>query len=199
MFDEALVDLGFKGQKFTWKRGREGETFKGARLDRALCFLDWLDKFPDTSVTHLTMLKSDHCPILVEIDRPQIHSQRMFKFQGVWRRHPNFLDLVRDTWNTNDIVWANKDITASKLMDWNQSTFGNIHHIKKRLLKRLEEIQNNLDTVNHSGIIKLERKLRKELEEFLYQEEIMWFQQARENWVTSGGQKHEVLPCYSYY
>ncbi|XP_031116794.1 uncharacterized protein LOC116020460 [Ipomoea triloba] len=82
IFEEALLDLGYKGQKFTWKRGREGETFKGARLDRALCSTNWLDTFPDTSVTHLTMLKSDHCPILMEFDKPQARSHQRFMFQG---------------------------------------------------------------------------------------------------------------------
>lgn len=73
---------------------------------------------------------------------------------------------------------------AAKLMDWNRSTFGNIHYNK--LLRRLEGIQNKLDTVNLLWIIKLERKIRKELEEVLHQEEIMWFRQAREQWITSG-------------
>lgn len=69
---------------------------------------------------------------------------------------------------------------AAKLMDWNRSTFGNIHYNKNRLLRRLEGIQNKLDKVNLLWIIKLERKIRKELEEVLHQEEIMWFRQARE-------------------
>ncbi|VFQ62916.1 unnamed protein product [Cuscuta campestris] len=37
IFDEAMIDLGFIGQCFTWKRGTDNVNFKGARLDRVLC------------------------------------------------------------------------------------------------------------------------------------------------------------------
>ncbi|XP_031097105.1 uncharacterized protein LOC116001364 [Ipomoea triloba] len=173
IYEEELIDLGFSGQKFTWKRGKAESTFKGARLDRALCSFDWIEKFPNTKVSHLTTLYSDHCPVLIEIDKPRIFTQNPFKFQGAWPRHPKFLDAVREAWKQDETAWANKDSMTNKLKDWNRNTFGNIHHRKSRLLKRLDGIQNHIDQVNHSGILRLERKIRRELEEVLHQEEIM--------------------------
>ncbi|XP_031101106.1 uncharacterized protein LOC116004996 [Ipomoea triloba] len=102
IFEEALIDLGFEGQKFTWKRGQESGTFKGARLNRALCSID--------------------C-----IDCPHDNYINTFKFQGAWVRHPNFLETVKENMNENAIVWDNKDNLATKLKDWNRHTFGNIH------------------------------------------------------------------------
>ena len=35
--EHELIDMGFTGPRFTWSRGVDTKTFKGARLDRALC------------------------------------------------------------------------------------------------------------------------------------------------------------------
>ena len=37
MFQHGLIDLGYTGPTFTWTRGNSTQTFKGARLDRAVC------------------------------------------------------------------------------------------------------------------------------------------------------------------
>ncbi|RAL42420.1 hypothetical protein DM860_017600 [Cuscuta australis] len=58
-FDEAMIDLGFIGQCFTWKRGTDNVNFKGARLDRVLCSIDWLDRNTKTEVRHLASSKYD--------------------------------------------------------------------------------------------------------------------------------------------
>lgn len=71
-------------------------------------------------------------------------------------------------------------------MEWNKSGFGNIFYKKKRVMARLESIQRKLAHVNSTGLIKLDRKLRQELEDTLYQEELLWFQQSREEWIVSG-------------
>ena len=47
--------------------------------------------------------------------------------------------------------------------------------------------------------VKLDRKLRKELEDTLNQEELVWFQRSREEWIESRGPKYKILPRgYSY-
>lgn len=68
MFEESLVDSGYKGPTFTWMRGKDSETFKGARLDRALSTTEWINMFPNVTVQHLPITKSDHAPILVRLD-----------------------------------------------------------------------------------------------------------------------------------
>lgn len=37
IYEQGLINLGFKGTMFTWRRGGQNSNLKGARLDRALC------------------------------------------------------------------------------------------------------------------------------------------------------------------
>lgn len=57
---------------------------------------------------------------------------------------------------------------------------------KRRLEARLDGIQCKMGTQSHRGLIKLKAKIRKDLEEVLYQEELLWYQRSREEWITSG-------------
>ncbi|XP_031131792.1 uncharacterized protein LOC116033172 [Ipomoea triloba] len=199
IFSEALLDLGFSGPNFTWRRGKEEGTFKGARLDRALCSLDWIDRMHDTKVTHLTAIGSDHSPILVEFDTKVKQGGNDFMFQGAWTRHRDFLDFTRQNWDKEGSVWQNKDTMAVKFKDWNRTVFGNIHYRKNNLLRRLDGIHKKMDQACHAGLVRLERKIKKELEDTLQQEEILWFQQAREDWIASGDRNtsfyHAATKC----
>ncbi|KAL3016342.1 hypothetical protein AAZX31_06G208100 [Glycine max] len=55
-----LIDVGFEGPKFTWKRGN-----LQVRLDRMLVNQEWGLKFPRAKVTHLYYYKSDHRPFIL--------------------------------------------------------------------------------------------------------------------------------------
>ncbi|XP_025682381.1 uncharacterized protein [Arachis hypogaea] len=58
----GLIDLGFVGCPYTWKRGNLAE-----RLDRGLSNLEWQLAFPEALVKHMPMLKSDHSPICLQL------------------------------------------------------------------------------------------------------------------------------------
>lgn len=186
MFEENLVDLGYTGPIFTWMRGKDSDTFKGARLDRALSTIEWINMFPKVTVKHLPFIKSDHALILVRLDNKQEEKVRSFKFQAAWMTHPEFNDKIKEIWKDSESAYNNVKRIASVLKEWNSRCFGNIHKRNNRILARLNGIQRALSTNYNNGLIKLDRKLRKELDEVLYQEELLWYQQSRENWIFSG-------------
>ncbi|KAK4706802.1 hypothetical protein R3W88_033634 [Solanum pinnatisectum] len=97
----GLIDLGFSGQKFTWsnKRGIGHRIWK--RLDRALIHDTWLEKMPQTTITHLPSVGSDHCPLLMEMNTAENDHIRYFKFLNFWTDHSNFLDFVKACWERN--------------------------------------------------------------------------------------------------
>lgn len=49
----ALIDMGFKGNKYTWKRGRFESTFVAKRLDRVFCCAQSRLKWQEASIMHL--------------------------------------------------------------------------------------------------------------------------------------------------
>ena len=54
--NNGLIDLGFPSPKFTWARGLSLQTRKQARLDRALCNIEWRSRFQEVEVnTWLTV------------------------------------------------------------------------------------------------------------------------------------------------
>ncbi|XP_020593394.1 uncharacterized protein LOC110033681, partial [Phalaenopsis equestris] len=59
----GLFDLRFSGPSFTWRRKDKWE-----RLDRVLANDNWIQKFLQTSITHLSIVGSDHRPLLITIE-----------------------------------------------------------------------------------------------------------------------------------
>ncbi|XP_016667281.1 uncharacterized protein [Gossypium hirsutum] len=91
--DSALLQyLGFRGPHFTWLRGGIME-----RLDRAICNNAWCTLFPNSLVTHLPRLKSDHRPLKLSL-MPALHSSqgRPFRFLAGWVEYLAFSDFVKE-------------------------------------------------------------------------------------------------------
>ncbi|XP_019160720.1 PREDICTED: uncharacterized protein LOC109157274 [Ipomoea nil] len=77
---------------------------------------------------------------------------------------------------------------AVALNEWNRNTVvcGQYFPQKKRRISRINCVQRNLTINARPDLLKLERKLRVELDEILYQEELIWFKRSREDWIVSG-------------
>lgn len=63
----SLIDMGFNGNKFTWKRGRVLNTFVAKRLDRVFCCAQTRLMWQEAKVTHLPFLASDHAPLYIQL------------------------------------------------------------------------------------------------------------------------------------
>lgn len=59
----SLIDMGFKGNKYTWRRGKAGSSFIAKRLDRVLCCAQVRLNWQEARVSHLPVLASDHSPL----------------------------------------------------------------------------------------------------------------------------------------
>ncbi|KAF7811130.1 putative ribonuclease H protein At1g65750 family [Senna tora] len=178
----SLVDLGFSGPGFTWERGGVA-----ARLDRALANMGWRNMFPEASVLHLPPLKSDHSPILIRthgmVDSGA-HKDRPFRFLASWLLHDDFPNVVKDSWQL-DWHWSLSTF-QEKIKGWNRDVFGNIFRKKERLLRRLQGIHNRLSMGPNLFLSNLQDELWVEYENVLTQEEILWMQKSREQWIVNG-------------
>lgn len=54
------------------------------------------------------------------------------------------------------------------------------------MLARLDGVQRSMSNQPRADLIRLNKKLQNELQEILLQEELLWFQRSREDWITSG-------------
>ncbi|XP_075481174.1 uncharacterized protein LOC142521884 [Primulina tabacum] len=187
MFNQGLVDLGYIGSRFTWVRGLSTNTFKGARLDRGVCTIDWRQLFPDDTVIHLPTIQSDHAPLLLNLKGHQTNKcHGPFRFQAAWLTHKDFNKVIEQEWQINLTLGINVEKLIKPLSEWNSSTFGNYNRRKRTLMARIEGVQKCLNNQPRHRLLKLETKLKQELDTILEQEELMWFQKSREEWIVSG-------------
>ncbi|XP_074271727.1 uncharacterized protein LOC141595661 [Silene latifolia] len=170
--DCELIELEFSGAAHTWSRGNSIETRQSARLDRALCNSEWSLMFSNASVKHLPAIQSDHCrPLLISPNgfAPLSSIQRPFRFQAAWLTHENFSDFVIENWQPEG------DLTAQ------------LDSKKRELWARISGCQRKLAITRDKETIVLEAKLRKELDEVLEREEILWYQKSRVDFIRDGG------------
>ncbi|XP_075650139.1 uncharacterized protein LOC142620669 [Castanea sativa] len=129
-----LINLGFQGSKYTWVNKQEIGHFIQEWLDRAFANQDWVNLYPKASITHLTRVHSDHCPILLCLDKPpSLRLTRLFRFQPIWMSHPLFTNLLSENWTSDLSLSTNLIKFTEAVKIWNKEVFGNIFHRKRRV------------------------------------------------------------------
>ena len=90
-----MVDMGFRGPRYTRTNRREISSLIQERIDRFFMNSSWCQLYPDAEVSHLTRCHSDHCPMLMETNpNKQLHLTRPFRFQSFWLSDPPFPNVV---------------------------------------------------------------------------------------------------------
>jgi hypothetical protein len=78
----ALVDLGFVGNKFTWSNCRASRANIRERLDRGLANQSWVHLIPNSLVNHFLVTQSDRYPILVSTAGCYRNIPKPFRFEA---------------------------------------------------------------------------------------------------------------------
>ena len=186
--ENSLIDMGFRGSSYTWRRGREERWCVAKRLDRVLCCPHARLKWHEATVTHLPFLASDHAPLYIQLE-PEVRGnprRRPFRFEAAWLSHPGFKELLSSSWQREISTPEALKKLHQTLRRWNKEVFGDVQMRKEKLMGEIKAIQDLLDQRHDDALLKKEEELLKEFECVLEQEEMLWFQKSREKWIDLG-------------
>ena len=184
-------DLGYCGPEFTWCNMQEDESRLYLRLDRALATPEWVDHYKNIKVYHLVESTSDHCALLISDDIVvQKHpNRRRFQFEAMWARREECKNIIQEVWdgsqelNSPSGIAARLSHCAENLSRWNKMEF---RQIPKQIQKK-REILSTLVCRDKDGSLGSEiNVIRKEINELLDSEEIMWHQRSKVQWLGLG-------------
>ena len=172
-----MCDVHSVGPRFTWKRsGCE------SRLDRVMTNNLFSDRFIDAMTTVLFNFKSDHAPILFQMEKRERSCcrERPFRFEASWVLHSNFNSFVEEAWS-NEKGWnENLNEFTTKINSWSREVYGHLERRKRHLMGRIEGINKRITIDGEAHALRcLQEDLWVELEEVILQEDLMWAQKAR--------------------
>ncbi|XP_057444905.1 uncharacterized protein LOC130737157 [Lotus japonicus] len=184
----GMMDLGSFGLTYTWYRHAQGRPPLHRRLDRALANVDWRLGFPNGSVEVLPRMHSDHSPLLLRCCPPPPGiANKPFRFEAAWMDHPQYATVVSGAWEKGGPNFVSSlDCVRQDSLLFNQEVFGNIFRRKRRIADQIRRVQERLETVDSAYLHRRLGELRKDQEEVLAHEEMLWFQKSREKWVRYG-------------
>jgi hypothetical protein len=129
-----LHDLGFKGKPWTYDNKQDGRNNVIVRLDRVVACPSWTKLFPNYQVLHLTSSRSDHCPILLNLDTSATMTRNVIqrRYEVFWEREASLTEEIRSAWKMHskpkDLgdVANNLQGVMSYLHTWSKEKIGHI-------------------------------------------------------------------------
>ena len=190
VLDECgLMDLGFVGDKFTWKGKRVGGLVL-ERLDRALASNGWFSLNPGTKVRHLNSYSSNHKAIVIKLEGITPQLNRPFKFEQMWLKDSGCSITVSFAWGLDTgpasmpMVARKIKICGDKLAKWSKESFGCIKkqiESKGKLLSKAE-----VSVAKRESDYEVVKLLKVELNDLLHKESLMSEQRARALFLKCG-------------
>jgi hypothetical protein len=190
-----LVDIENSNGTFTWSNRRSGNQHIACRLDRFLVTEEIMESGANLESLILPKAGSDHWPLALQIDMGEPPRYKPFRFEKFWLSHPDFKRLAKSWWEQAEIDHGScmykfqqrlKNF-KQRLKQWNKDSFGNIIQSIRTIESRLEEIQEIFIVGSRTAeLMQEEEQLQAQLEERRKQEEILWKQKSRVQWLKEG-------------
>lgn len=196
LFEFNAVDLGNSGNKFTWAKGRWGNTVVKRRLDRGVASISWRLAFPKATMTLLGATKSDHTPILLDTYPKDSFAHRPLRFEAVWLRDESCQFVIENAWiieaSGSDFVklYKKQASTRDALRKWNKQIFGRCQDRINSLLQKIKQFQDK--PPSHANDM-TEQALQIELSEWLLRCEVHWRQKSKELWLKLGNKNSKFF------
>ncbi|GLU04417.1 hypothetical protein SLE2022_215670 [Rubroshorea leprosula] len=177
------------GCKFSWCRIQHGRVMLWERLDRVLFNAQAKVQFQGAKLINLPRTCNDHHPILLNLDTAasQPPPYKPHRFEAVWLTREEFSRVFSQAWGQYPLdMKAAIENTSSACMSWGREVFGNIFRRKRLLRARIAGIQNSPSYGSSAPLQSLEKHLLQEYQQALFEEEVLWLQKSRVDWIASG-------------
>jgi len=169
---------------------QQGRKNASVRLDRAVADQSWRDVFGQATVHHLVSSRSDHCPILIRMQKEvwQPRQGKPMRYEIMWEREECLQDVIKEAWLSTSRRGDLGEISLSlqevmrKLKNWSSDHFGSIKKELEELRKKLEHLQLNYIEDKRKEM----RQVMDRMDEILYWEEMMWLQRSCISWLREG-------------
>lgn len=163
------------------------------RLDNVFGNNEWIQCFPNASITHLPKTHSDHNSLLINLIPKKSHLfDKPFRLEPYWCKHPHFKAIVSSTSCNNSY---NQALSTFKdtVVNWKNITFGDIFKNKSHILARLKGIQNSLSYYYSTFLQSLEHSLIQDYNIILRIEKDYWKLRSRIHWLNEGDANTEFF------
>ncbi|XP_026396223.1 uncharacterized protein LOC113290848 [Papaver somniferum] len=191
ILDPDLIDLDFTGCPFTWSNKRKGHALTEQRLDRGPANDDWLLIYPNTTITSMLAIGSDHHLVLLNSNPHWKNGKIPFKFFGPWLDHDECRKIIVDCWE-NAIPGSSAFSVARKLKDiklqirvWNKDVYGNIKTNIDESKQYLNWLRIHYFKEDRGQVL---ADARKQLKNWLDIEEKFWKTKSRDQLIKLGDQ-----------
>ena len=110
MIQQNLIELDFKGSRFTWHNRQARDVKIQARLDRALVTPEWRTLYENTYVIHENFGASNYRPLITCLNCSHSTKRRSFKFELKWNKEDTCKEIIRQVWERDKSMGNEKDV-----------------------------------------------------------------------------------------
>jgi hypothetical protein len=125
--------------------------------------------------------KSDHYPIMLDVQFSNTSFASQFKFMKMWSLDQSCKDVITNCWNSPVvgspmfILSTKLKMLKEKLKIWNRETFGNVHDYVKQAESDLADIQNQIQLGGHTDTLcDLEKTAQTKLDDAFQKQNWFW-------------------------
>ncbi|XP_062081100.1 uncharacterized protein LOC133785901 [Humulus lupulus] len=187
---EAIKSM---GSYFTWTNNQEGLARIYSKIDHALINEEWLDLFPHCLAVYQWEGVSDHCSCVVSNIPLEAMGFKLFKFYNFWSSHPDFIQLVLNSWrapvNASGLraIYTRLVRLKHHLKKLNRDWFGDVGSGYQSALEALQTAQHQAQEKPQD--FRLQEVVKERASEFHSQEQIyhsFLVQRSKINWIRKG-------------
>ncbi|KAG5553330.1 hypothetical protein RHGRI_011260 [Rhododendron griersonianum] len=196
----GLVDLEFKGPKFTWRNNRSTENFIMERIDMAFANAMWREIHDQAMVFVEAAIGSDHNPLILNTSVPLNKVGKPFRFESFWVTEEECKEVISGAWNQGyeeelmPLVCKKLKRCKEGLKEWNRKRFG-VLRLKIAITKdKLIEVQKRLENGFNPDMVAMEKQLINQLEDLWQKDAMYWHQRSRIKWLQMGDKNSRFFP-----